>query len=307
MTESNFSNPVPPDNKPKGGLLLAILLGLLTFFVTGAIALPFFFLGKVSESFNLIIITAEIVGLSGLGGVLAAEFILVLFFSLIGDFGTAIISWFINRSKKLATVTFFSALIFQIIAVAVVLPATLKKSQETMNAGIEREKSYEQYATIGDVTVDPQEPSKFSYALNGKLIETTLFKKLVFNIPVVVSRAGPYEVNVQYTDDSSFYANSDSSPSTKQVLDVGNHTIKVEFVAGTAPNLGYELPSSVHGLALVQLDYLSSKKELLNSLQSDNTVDQKVFQQFMKDEGLDQGVSSDSTVNKFVGKKEVQF
>jgi hypothetical protein len=27
----------------------------------------------------------------------------------------------------------------------------------------------------------------------------------------------------------------------------------------------------------------------------------------MKDEGLDQGVNPDSTVNKFVGKKEVQF
>jgi hypothetical protein len=143
--------------------------------------------------------------------------------------------------------------------------------------------------------------------LNGKLIETTLFKRLVFNIPVSVSHAGAYEVNVQYSSDSSFYANSDSSPSTKQILDAGNHIIKVEFIAGVAPNLGYELPSFVHGRALVQLGYLASKKELLSSLQSDNTVDQKVLKQFMKDEGLDQGVNPDSTVNKFVGKKEVQF
>ena len=138
IPESNFSNPTLPNEKPKGGLILAILLGLLTFVVTGAIALviaiPFLFLGKISESFNPIVIIAGIFGLRELSGFFAAQFILIAFFALIGDFGTAIISWFINRSKKLATVTFVSALIFQIISIAIVLPATLKKSQETMNS-----------------------------------------------------------------------------------------------------------------------------------------------------------------------------
>ncbi len=301
-TESNFSNPVPPDKKPKGGLLLAILLGLLTFVVTGLLALVVIILFL---PFGINLATILVAGFWG--GYIVLQFALFILFALLGDFGTAVISWFINRSKKLASITFVSALIFQIIAIAVVIPATLKKSQETMNAGIAKEKSYTQYATINYVSVDPQEPFKFSYALNGKMTEVTLFKKLVFNIPVTVSQAGSYDVNVQYTSDSSFYANSDSSPNTKQILDIGNHVVKIEFVAGAAPNLGYELPSSVHGRALVQLDYLASKNELLDSMRSDNTVDQKVLQQFMKDEGLDQGASSNPTVNKFVGRKEVQF
>lgn len=311
IPESNFSTPTLPSEKPKGGLILAILLGLLTFVVTGVIslviAIPFFFLDKISESFNPIVIIAGIFGLRELGGFFAAQFILIAIFALLGDFGTAIISWFINRSKKLASITFVSALVFQIVAIAFVLPATLKKSQETMNAGIEREKSYEQYATIGDVSFEPQEPFKFSYALNGQLTEASLFKKLVFAVPVSVSRAGIYEINVRYSNNSSFYANSNSSPSVRQPLNVGAHVVKIEFIADEAPNLGYESPSSVQGKASIQLDYLASKKELLDSLKSDSTVDQKVLQQFMKDEGLDQGASPDSTVNKFVERKEVQF
>lgn len=311
IPESNFPTPALPSEKPKGGLILAIFLGLLTFVVTGVIALviaiPFLFLGKISESFNPIVIIAGIFGLRELGGFFAAQFILIAVFALLGDFGTAVISWFINRSKKLASITFVSALIFQIIAVAFVLPATLKKSQETMNAGIEREKSYEQYATIGDISVEPQEPFKFSYALNGQLTEAPLFKKLVFTIPLSVLRAGTYDVYVKYSGKSNFYANSNSSPNIRQTLSVGIHLVKIEFVAGEAPNLGYEAPKSVQGKASIEVNYLASKRELLDSLKSDGTVDQKVLQQFMKDEGLDQGVSPDSTVNKFVERKEVQF
>jgi len=308
ITESNFSNPVPPDKKPKGGLLLAILLGLLTFIVTGVIALviaiPFFFLGKVSESFNPIVIIAGIFGLRELGGFFAAQFILILFFALLGDFGTAIISWFINRSKKLATVTFFSALIFQIIAVAIVLPATLKKSQETMNAGIEREKSFEQYATIGNVSFETQEPFSESRGINGKLVEVSLFKKLVIVVPISVSRTGIYQVNVQYSDSE---IGSTPMKDVKQTLNVGDNTIKVEFLSNESREYGYVSPKSVGGTAQIQLSYLASQQELLDSLKSDNTTDPKVLQQFMKDEGLDQGVNSNPTVNKFVGRKEVQF
>lgn len=300
--EPNFSTPPLPNEKPKGSLIIAILLGLLTFVVTGILAVIII---VVLLPFKINLATLLLFG--AWGGYAAIQFGLFILFALLGDFGTAVISWFVSRSKKLASITFVSALVFQIIALAVIIPATLKKSQETMNAGIAKENSYTQYAIIGDVSVDPQEPFKFSYALNGKMAEVSLYKKLIFNIPVFVSQAGAYQVNVQYTSDSSFYANSDSSPNTKQILDIGNHVIKIEFVAGAAPNLGYELPSSIHGKASVQLDYLALKKELLDSLKSDNTVDQKVLQQFMKDEGLDQGVNPNSTVNKFVGRKEVQF
>jgi hypothetical protein len=93
---SNYFHPDVPDEKKSGGLLQAISLGLLTFVVTAVVALvitiPFFFLGKVSESFNPLVIIAEVFGLRELGGFFAAQFILILFLALLGDFGTAIIS-----------------------------------------------------------------------------------------------------------------------------------------------------------------------------------------------------------------------
>ena len=298
----NFSTKLLPNGKPKGGLMPAILLGLLTFVVTGIFAVIII---VILLPFKINLATLLLFGVWS--GHVATQLGLFILFALLGDFGTAIISWLVNRSKKLASITFVSALIFQIIALTVVIPAILKKSQETMSAGITKENSYTQYATIGDVSIDPQEPFRFPYASNGKMTEVPLYKKLIFNIPVSVSQPGVYEVNVQYTSDSSFYANSDSLPNTKQKLDIGNHIIKIEFVAGAAPNLGYELPSSVHGKASVQLDYLTLKKGLIDSLKSGNAVDQKVLQQVMKDENLDSGVNPSSTVNKFVERKEVQF
>ena len=308
ITESNFPNSDLPSEKPKGGFILAILLGLLTFVVTSVIALviaiPFFFLEKISESFNPIVIIAGIFGLRELGGFFAAQFILIAFFALLGDFVTAIISWFINRSKKLATVTFFSALIFQIIAVAFVLPAALKKSQETMNAGIEREKYFEQYATIGDVSFETQEPFSESRGINGKLVEVSLFKKLVLVVPISVSRAGSYQVNAQYSDKE---IGSTPMKDVTQTLNVGTNIVKIEFLADESREYGYTSPKSAGGTAKIQLSYLASQKELLDSLKSDSTTDQKILQQFMKDEGLDKGVNSNPTVSKFVGRKEVQF
>jgi hypothetical protein len=295
-------NKTLPNEKSKGSLIVAVLLGLLTFVITGILA-AIIIIVLLPFKINL----AALLLYGAWGGYAAIQFGLFALFILLGDVATAVVSWFVNHSKKLASVTFVSALIFQIVALAIIIPTTLKKSQETMNAGIAQEESYEQYAVIEDVKVEPQEPFKFTYALNGKLTEALLFKKLVFTIPISVSHAGPYEINIQYTSNSNFYANSNSPSTVKQVLNVGTNTVKIEFVAGNAPNLGYELPSSVKGDVIIQLNYLASKKELLDSLKSDSNVDQKVLQQFMKDEGLDQGVSSDSTVNKFVERKEIQF
>lgn len=306
--ESDFSTPILANEKPKGGVLPAILLGLLTFVVTGVtalvIAIPFFFLGKISESFNPIVIIAGIFGLRELGGFFAAQFILLALFALIGDFGTAVISWFINRSKKLASITFVSALIFQVVAIVFILPAALKKSQETMNAGIRREKSYEQYARVTDVSFELQEPFSESRGINGKLVEVSLFKKLILVVPLSVSRAGTYRVNVEYSDNE---IGSTLMKDAVGVLTIGTHTIRVEFLANESREYGYASPGSVKGTAQIQLFYLVSKKELLSSLKSASAVNQKALQRFMKDEGLNRGTSPDSTVNKFVERKKVQF
>src|SRR3989344_7203729 len=92
-----------PEPRPKRKFWLSILLGLFAFIVAPAIALitavPFFLLGKISESFNPLVIIAGVFGLQELGGFFAAQFILIAVFALAGDLGTAIISWFVNHSK----------------------------------------------------------------------------------------------------------------------------------------------------------------------------------------------------------------
>jgi hypothetical protein len=308
IPKSNFSNPELPSEIQKGGLLLAILLGLLTYVVTSiialAIAIPFFFFGKVSESFDSTVIIAGVFGIRELGGFFAAQFILILFFALLGDFGTAFISWLINRSKRLAFVTFVSALVFQIFAAAVVLPATMRKSQDILNAGIERERSLQQYATIGDVSVEVQEPFSESRGINGKLVELSLFKKLILVVPISVSRAGPYQVDAQYSDNE---IGTTPMKDVRQALDVGTNVVKIEFLADESREYGYPSPKSAGGTARIQLSYLASQEELLDRLISGGTTDQKTLQQFMKDEGLDKRVNSRPVVTKFVGRKEVKF
>ena len=162
MHESNSPNQDIPKTRSKRQLLIAISLGLLTFVITPlvtiAIVLPFLLLGKVSEAFNPIIIISKISGLQGLGGFFAAQFILIGFFALAGNFATAIISWLINHSKKLAAVTFLSALTLQFVALAIILPMTIRQSQRTMVAGIEHEKAIQQFAEIGNISYEVQEP-----------------------------------------------------------------------------------------------------------------------------------------------------
>ena len=222
-----------------------------------------------------------------------------------------------EKNKKRAVLVLWATILFLIFGIILVFlgvsnirsffKSGVEKGTETINAGIAEEKAYEQYATIGDVKVEPQGSTTFLNAVNGKMTEVSLFKKLVFTIPVSVSHAGTYEIYIRYNSNSSFYANSDSPSNIRQVLDTGDHLVKVEFIAGEAPNLGYEAPKSVQGKVSVELNYLVSQKEILDSLVANDDFEQKVLQQFMKDEGLDQGVSPDSTVNKFVGRKEVQF
>ena len=289
--ESNLYNSNLLNEKPKGGLLLAILLGLLTFFITSVIALIVIIL-FLPFGINV----AAILLYGAWGGYVVAQFTLFILFALFGNFGTAIISWFINRSKKLATITFFSALIFQIIVITIGIPLTLKKSQKTMNAGIEIEKSFKKYATIGDVKFEVQEP--FSKFVNGK--EVFLFQKLILIIPISVSRAGTYQISARYNNETPM-------KNVTQLLNAGANTIRIEFLANESREYGYFLPTSTKSIANIELSYSVSQKEILDNMKSDKTIDPKILQQFIKDQGLDKGINSNSNVNKFIGKKKVQF
>lgn len=282
--------------------MVAVLLGLLTFVVTGVAAL-IIIIALLPFGINL----AAILLYGAWGGFIGAQVGLFILFVLFGDFCTAVISWFVTGSKKLSVVTFVSALIFQAMAITLMVPATMKTTQTFKEATIAAEESYTQYATMGNVSVEAQEPFTFPYYLDGELIEAPLFKKLVFTVPVAVTQAGTYSIYLKYTSNSINYANSKSPSDITQFLDAGEHLVRIEFVAGAAPNLGYEAPSTVQGRAEVTLSYVASKQELMNSSGPKSAFEQKIYQQFLEDERLNQAAPSRATVNKFVERKEVQF
>lgn len=240
------------------GLIPAILLGLLTFVVTGLVA---FIIVIVLLPFGINLAEILLAGFWGGPGYALAQAGLFILFILLGNFCTALISWFIHRSRKLAAATFVSALAFQGVVFVILVSGAMKQAQMIKEETIAGENAYTQYATMGDVRIEPQEPFNFSYFLDGEPVEVKMFKKLVFNVPVSVTKAGTYMVEVYYSDNGSSYANSKSSPNVTMALDAGDHVIKVEFVAGKAVNLGYEAPASVQGRAVVDLSYLSSTKE----------------------------------------------
>jgi hypothetical protein len=135
ITESNFPNTTLPNKKPKKSLILAILLGLLNIIITPVIVVLTLylseFLSKISEIFHptaiIALIIAVIFGLEGWDAIISAHIILMVLLGIIGAFITAKISWFINRSKKLAFITFVSAFIFYFILLIILLSSLILK------------------------------------------------------------------------------------------------------------------------------------------------------------------------------------
>ena len=72
-------------------------------------------------------------------------------------------------------------------------------------------------------------------------------------------------------------------------------------------NYGYWSPGSVCGNAEVQIFYLASKKEAVKNLESGSSVDGKILKRFTEDEGLDKEIKTNPIINKFVGRKVIQF
>jgi len=309
MSESNSPSQNFLGIKLKKDVLLAVGIGLLTFVVTPIIAMViavlFSLLRIVAKGIYPVVIIAELFNLRELSGYFATQIILVGFIALIGDVAVGAISWLINHSKRLAVISFVSALTFQIIYMAIVLPATLKKSQEVMNAGVPSEESFEQYAAIGDVSYEITEPFLEHRGINGKLVEVSLSRKLAMVIPIYVLHAGPYQINAQYSDSQ---IGSTPIKDIMRNLDAGANTVKIEFFANESRERGYLSPKSVRGTAQIQLSYLASSKELFDKIKSDSRIDKNVLNQFLKDERLrGRDVQSETRINKFVERKEVKF
>ncbi len=252
-----------------------------------------------------------------IGGPLIIFLTCVIIFSYIGSkIGTRIESDTENveKNKKRAALIFWLSLLclaggafFSVTRLVSIYVATLSATKEaSTEAGAitSTEPHYENYATIGDVSFETQEPFSEKQGINGQLITVSLFKKLQILVPISVTQAGTYQVNLQYGDEKIGTA---PMKVITQALHVGSNIVTIEFLADESREYGYVSPKSAGGVAQVQLGYLVSKKELMGSLKSNNAINQKILEQFMKDEASNQGVNSNATVNKFIVKKEVQF
>lgn len=137
-------------------------------------------------------------------------------------------------------------------------------------------------------------------AVNGQVGEVSVFKKLVFTVPVTVSQSGTYRVHVQYED-----AKVGALPSKEVVraFPAGTHRVVIEFPQDESKKYGYFSPKSAQGVTLVQLDYLASSQELLTLMGEQTAVEKKAMEAFMKFEGG----ALPSAVYKYVGNREVRF
>lgn len=177
----------------------------------------------------------------------------------------------------------------------------LAEGQKSAEKGKVIERTFEEYATIGDVAFELLEPWSYLEAVNGQIGEVSVFKKLVFTVPVTVSRSGTYRVHMRYED-----AKVGALPSKEVVraLPVGVHRVVIEFPQDESKKFGYFSPKSAQAVALVQLSYLASSQELQALTGESNTLlEKKAMEAFMRFEGG----TVPSAVYKFVGKKEIQF
>jgi hypothetical protein len=312
--DSGFPKQGVAEAQPKAKWLIAVLLGLLTFVVTpiitAIIGAPIYFLAKLSDNFNLTLILNTI-GFREISGFFTAYFILSGLFALLGDFSTALISWLINRSRKLAAITFFSALIFQLVLVAIVVPIAVKESQELMEAGIEFEKSFKKFAKIGNASFSVQEPYSDAEIGNRRSEYGPKYKKLRIVVPVSVSHAGVYQVHVRYSFSKDGEWGSTPAKDATEAFDVGEHAVEIEFIADGS--YGFWSPAAVNGTVEIKLSYLVPEKDMVDEMKSD--LDKEIHEQIMKgkeqllkSQGLDiKDAQAKLTINKFIERKEVHF
>ncbi len=290
--------------------LLAVCLGLLTFIVTPLVSIAvgfiFLFLGEISESVYLITIISDWSGLQGLGGYFAVQFIIIGFFALTGNAATAIISWLIIRSKLLAGVTFISALAFQFIIIVMVIPNSVKRSYSYIEASVETEKAFQQFAKIGNISYQLQEPYSESEMNNPVPEYGPIYKRFVLQVPISVSRAGAYRLSAQYRFATQGLWGNTPMKAITRTFDINDHVVQIEFSANEAGgSYGYWSPNAVAGKAEIQLSYLASKGELVENLEA--STDKKILKQLLEDEGPDNEIKKKTTVNKFIDRKIIQF
>lgn len=304
----------------KKKVLLAILLGPLTYFVAPfvilAITVPFFLLGKIlSQDLLLLTIIAKIFHLEGALGYFGGLFIFLGLFMLLSDLTVAIISWFIFRSKKLALVSFISALLFQILILGIGIPMMNRAEQESTEAYTKLRDEYQTYAKINGATfkMDEEFSKEWDIMIPNKLPEEDgpRYKILQITVPISVSQAGTYKTSIKYRFSRGDETRETQIKSVTKIFTPGEHLVAIDFIPDDFTTHSYEFwsPEFVGGIVTVNLSYMISEKEASERSPKPNSIlERRIHEQYLKDFGLDEREpSTDLTLNKFVEKKEIQL
>ncbi len=121
-----------------------------------------------------------------------------------------------------------------------------------MRAEIESEKAYQNFARIGNVSFEIQEPYSDIEIGNRHPEYGFMYKKLKIIIPVSVSQVGTYQVYVQYSFSKAEETGATSMKDTTEILNVGNHIMQIEFLAHEISSYGFWSPASVKGTAKIK-------------------------------------------------------
>jgi hypothetical protein len=134
-----------------------------------------------------------------------------------------------------------------------------------MEASIARERSYAQYATIGDVSYTLREQYSDQEITNLHPEFGPIFRKLEIVVPLSVSQAGEYQVTVEYLFEKDKVSGGTRMKSTTRAFEAKDHTVRFEFLANESRgNYGYWEPAAVEGKVEVQLLYSASKSGVSN-------------------------------------------
>lgn len=306
----------------KKKILKSVFFGLLSVIITPILAwiiLPFIQSGELSilgvlsgigagpflAPFFLIAILGAF-ALSGQPLYLA----LILPLLLISVVVTGLIAWFILKSKRLAIITFYSAVVIQIalfswlayIGLKVIPPTKQLGATTTNNPDVvacQGECVYTQYAKIGVPSVAFKEQFDFSYAINGQMDTARVYKKAEVQIPLTIQRNGNYEIIADY---------GYSSQTKNEYLEIGERILSFEFVHGNYDKYGWS--DKEKDILRIRMSYLATKEELITQMNQENAEQNPAMQALTRraqEAFFNDNKNLSTTVRKFVVDKEIEL
>jgi hypothetical protein len=291
-------------------------LGLLTLGTTPLVGtllvLPFAVLSKVSAGLNPIVMLARLFHLENdeLSGYFLAVILLCGALALLGDLAAASISWFLNRSMRSALITFMSACLVQLGMFTFAVPLLLEhSSEEGRRAGEVLQKfdsSFEEVATIGNAAFELQ--SRYGKtAYNPHPEYGPMYRNLEFRIPVFVSRAGTYRIEITYGYSKDGFEGHSKAKEITSRFDPGGHLVTALFAPWDAGTYGYWSPRKTAGKCQIQVFYLASRREVDEMLKTDPRISKGWLEGFHRAARDTDENSPEPSLPKFVARSETSF